>query len=253
MMNTNKPTRDQLQMVFKDHRLVIAFESLFEDTAVSIPAVINDLSLEMCAAESRATQALDALSRIANALEMLATAPVQIEGIKSNEFVPTSVVNADAQTFLPIVPEYIDEASYGSFYATNIALVVAVAAPNTAYEVGSSMTTGTALRLMSFGGAHYLQLERNGVYLVNWSMTIDTAIAGDAIEGGFMVDGTASEIGTAHTSVAAAAAASTISSSAVMPLSALNQLSLYVRNHTAARDIEVQHASLTATLIRRLS
>lgn len=251
-MNTQKPTRDQLQMVFKDHRLVIAFESLFDDTSVSIPAVINDLSLEMCAAESRATQALDALSRIANALEMLATAPANIVGNKTDEFIPTSVAQ-EQQVLLPVVPEYIDEAAYGSFYATNIALVVAVAVANTAYEVNSSMTTGTALRLMSFGGDHYLQLERNGIYLINWSMSIDTAIAEDAIEGGFMVDGTAIEIGTAHTSVAAASAASTISSSAVMPLSALNQLSLYVRNHTAARDIEVQHASLTATLIRRLS
>lgn len=251
-MSTQKPTRDQLQMVFKDHRLVIAFESLFETTATDTPAAINELEINVGDAGSKAVQALDAVNRIANALEMLATAPAQVVGTQSNDFIQP-YVNPETQIFFPTATEYIDEAAYGSFYATNIALTVAVAAANTAYEVSSSMTTGTALRLMSFGGDHYLQLERNGVYLVNWSMSIDTAVVGDAIEGGFMVDGTAVEIGTSHTSVPAGGAASAIAGSAVLPLSALNQISLFVRNQTAARDIEVQHASLTATLIRRPS
>lgn len=259
-MNTQKPTRDQLQMVFKDHRLVIAFESLFSDTAESIPSSIDDLSLDVIAAESKAVQALDSLTRIADALEMIATAPTQIQLAQSEDFSP-QIQSYQKEDFSPasqtvlgdeIVANQIiqlPEPVYGEAYATNTTITVVVAAINTAYEVTTGLTGGLT-RLMTFGGSHYLQVDRGGTYLVTWSMTIDTNTAADEVEGGIMIDGVAQSNGTSHTTVSVANDGSAIAASALFTLNALQQISFFIRNHTGARDIIVEHVSLTAVLIR---
>ena len=243
-------TRDQLAAFLKDHQSIKQFELLFSTVDAIAPDFANEVFIAAENAGSRAQEALDSLNRLASALELLALAPAPIA--LKDDILSEPCIELPTQDSLlpPYVPPPV-EIAYGSFYATNITLAVVVAAANTAYEVASSMTTGTDLRLMTFGGAHYLQLERDGVYLIVWSMSIDTAIATDQIEGGFMIDGVASNIGTSHTSVPAAGNASAIAASAVVTLAALNQISLYVRNHSAARDIEVQHAALTVTLLRR--
>lgn len=243
-------TRDQLAAFLKDHQSIKQFELLFSTVDAIAPNFVNEVSIAAENAGSRAQEALDALQRIADALELLASAPTVPTTLDDVLATPRTELTAQDDLAPPCVP-LIAEAAYGSFYATNIALTVVVAAANTAYEITSSMTSGPDLRLVTFGGAHYLQLERDGTYLINWSLSIDTAVAADAIEGGIMVDGVASNVGTGHTSVPAAGLASTIAGSAILSLASLNQLSLYVRNHTAARDIEVQHASFTATLLRR--
>jgi len=108
-------TRDQLATFLKNHELVKQFEKLIQvvdevspssdTTGISIQAgnagavanealaqivrLAQDAAIDSGAADQKAVQALDALGRIANALEMLATAPV----IQNNNSVVTDYID----------------------------------------------------------------------------------------------------------------------------------------------------------------
>jgi hypothetical protein len=108
-------TRDQLSTFLKNHEQIKQFEQLFQiadeispatDTVgISIQAgnaeaaatealaqivrLAQDASINIGAADQKAVQALDTLGRIANALEMLATAPV----IENNNSVVTDYID----------------------------------------------------------------------------------------------------------------------------------------------------------------
>lgn len=133
--------------------------------------------------------------------------------------------------------------AYGEMYATNISQTVTVGATNTAYELTGGLTGGTVLRV-TFGGSHYLQVTDAGKYKFHWSLTIDTTTAGDEIEGGIMVNGTAQGNGTSHSAVSVASEGEAVASCGIVTLAANDQVSLFVRNHTGARDIVVEHAAL---------
>lgn len=251
MAIAQKITRAQLEAFFKqDHRLVIAFENLLMQVGGVIPDEILELLVQAGSADAKANQALGALDRIASALELLALAPPQVQ----SQLIDTGsgLELPSENLLLPVVPEYIDEACYGAFYADNISQNIVVAAAGTAYEITASMTGGIT-RLASFAGAHYIQVERGGPFDIKWSLSIDTANPLDEIEGGIMINGVARPEGTAHATVPAAGNASTVSGVALLNLAATDQVSLFVKNQTAVRDIIVEHASLTVNLIRRLS
>lgn len=164
------------------------------------------------------------------------------------KFLPSQrVIRAIEQLFEWI--RLLGDPPFGEMYVTNASIAVAVAAANTPYEVATGLTAGE-LNSVVFGGGHYLAPEVSARYLVNWSMSIDTASPLDQIEGGIMIDGVDTGKGTAHTTVPAAGDASTIAGSTVVDVPANSQLSLYVRNHTAARNIEVQHASFTVAMLK---
>ncbi len=108
-------TRDQLATFLKNHEQIKQFEKLFQvadevapssdTTGISIQAgnaeaaandalaqivrLAQDAAINSGAADQKAVQALDALGRIANALEMLATAPV----IQNNNSVVTDYID----------------------------------------------------------------------------------------------------------------------------------------------------------------
>jgi len=68
-------TRDQLAAFLKDHQSIKQFELLFSTVDAIAPDFVNEVSIAAGNAEARAEQALDALQRIADALELLALAP----------------------------------------------------------------------------------------------------------------------------------------------------------------------------------
>ena len=108
-------TRDQLATFLKNHEQIKQFERLFQladeiapssdTTGISIQAgnaeaaanealalivsLAQDMAINSGAADQKAVQALDTLGRIANALEMLATAPV----IQNNNSVVTDYID----------------------------------------------------------------------------------------------------------------------------------------------------------------
>ncbi len=90
-MATNKLnlTRDQLATFLKTYEQIKQFESLFALADSIAPDVVNEVKTEAGNALATANNALAQLTRIANALEMLATAPV----IQNNNSVVTDYID----------------------------------------------------------------------------------------------------------------------------------------------------------------
>ena len=90
-MATNKLnlTRDQLATFLKNFEHIKQFESLFALADSIAPDVVNEVKTEAGNALATANSALAQLTRIANALEMLATAPV----IQNNNSVVTDYID----------------------------------------------------------------------------------------------------------------------------------------------------------------
>ena len=82
-------TRDQLATFLKNHEQIKQFESLFAVVDTIAPDVVNEVKTEAGNALATANSALAQLTRIANALEMLATAPV----IQNNNSVVTDYID----------------------------------------------------------------------------------------------------------------------------------------------------------------
>jgi hypothetical protein len=83
-------TRDQLSTFLKNHELIKQFEKLIQVVdEVSPSSDTTGISIQAGNSDQKAVQALDALGRIANALEMLATAPV----IQNNNSVVTDYID----------------------------------------------------------------------------------------------------------------------------------------------------------------
>ena len=90
-------TRDQLATFLKDHEQIRQFERLFADVNQLEPTTLTDLAVTASTAGQQAVEALDALNRIANALEMLAAAPV----IQNNNSVVTDYVDHNISAPVP--------------------------------------------------------------------------------------------------------------------------------------------------------
>ena len=86
-------TRDQLAQFLTDQQQIRQFELLFAvaDTAQYIPDEVNEAKLEAGSAQATANDALAQLTRIANAVELLAAAPV----IENNNSVVTDYIDFD--------------------------------------------------------------------------------------------------------------------------------------------------------------
>lgn len=82
-------TRDQLATFLKSHEQIKQFENLFAVADSIAPDVVNEVKTEAGNALATANSALAQLTRIANALEMLATAPV----IQNNNSVVTDYID----------------------------------------------------------------------------------------------------------------------------------------------------------------
>lgn len=83
-------TRDQLATFLKNHEQIKQFEKLFQIADEVSPATdTQGIGIQAGNADQKAVQALDALGRIANALEMLAAAPV----IQNNNSVVTDYID----------------------------------------------------------------------------------------------------------------------------------------------------------------
>ncbi len=82
-------TRDQLATFLKNHEQIKQFEALFQLADAIAPDVVNEIKIEAGTAQATANEALTQLQRIANALELLAAAPV----IQNNNSVVTDYID----------------------------------------------------------------------------------------------------------------------------------------------------------------
>ena len=90
-------TRDQLAQFLTDQQQIRQFELLFATVDEIAPDVVNEVKLEAGTAQATANEALAQLQRIANALDLLAAAPV----IQNNNSVVTDYVDLNEQAPLP--------------------------------------------------------------------------------------------------------------------------------------------------------
>ncbi|MFA6064023.1 MAG: hypothetical protein WC736_15650 [Gallionella sp.] len=247
MSETFRPIpRRILAMFLTDHESIKIFEDLQKNAGQTLPAELLEIQFAAGSADAKAEQALGALDRIAHALEMLALAPHPAQS-QPDLLLPSDVLSVpDADLQPPSVAS--EQRPYGGMYL-NAVQAVAVAAAGTAYELAAGCSAGLA-HLVTFGGAHYLQVDRGGVFWIEWSLSV-AAGAGDDIEAGIMVDGAAQTPGRADGNMGAAGSRHELSGQAFIKLSPLQQVSLFVINQTAAVNIDVYHMSCTISLIDR--
>jgi hypothetical protein len=134
------------------------------------------------------------------------------------------------------------ETSYGHMYLTTETNVT-VAASGTWYEIDSGFSTGV-VKGVTFPDDHYLQVPATGKYHVTYSLAGETASAGQEIATTIMVNGTASEVAHGHATTVSANKAVSMSGTAILSLTADDQISMAVENHDSATDINVIHATL---------
>lgn len=83
MSRARAPSRNQLAQFLPNPETIRAFELLFQDQAetstdlTAIRVLIQEASVDAGVADNKAGQALDALNRIADAMELVAYAPAQ--------------------------------------------------------------------------------------------------------------------------------------------------------------------------------
>jgi len=153
-------TRDQLAKFLPDHEAIRRFEKLFSIVETIAPDVINEVNNAAENAGSRATQALGEISRMANALEMLALAP------------QSQLTTPD---FIERAPTELTPARWGSFFDTTTQTAAAI---NTDYAMTFDNTD------LSFGvyrGATTSQIfvTSPGIYNIQFSAQLDNTSGGN--------------------------------------------------------------------------
>ena len=153
-------TRDQLAKFLPDHEAIRRFEKLFAIVETVAPDVINEVNNAAENAGSRATQALGEISRMANALEMLALAP------------QSQLTTPD---FIERAPTELTPVRWGSFFDTTTQTAAAI---NTAYAMTFDNTD------LSFGvyrGATTSQIfvTNPGIYNIQFSAQLDNTSGGN--------------------------------------------------------------------------
>ena len=137
---------------------------------------------------------------------------------------------------------------YGCMHGYNMAEIVGVAATDTWYELTAGLVSVEA-NLMTFQNNHELKVTKGGRYVVNWSASIQTSAANDEIEGAMAVNNTADTTTAAHVTMVKANAAMCVSGGAVVDLAANDVISVAFLNHSAIRDIDVEHVTVTVVMV----
>lgn len=174
MANKLRLTRDQLASFLTDHEQIRQFELLFSTVDTIAPDVVNEVSIaagiadnkadqalaqieivqqeaqtNASVAENKASQALDAISRLTDAVELVALAPP---------------------------PREFKRSRYGSFYDTTTQVAAAI---NTAYAltlntddlVGHGVYRGTP--------TSRVYVDTEGVYNIQFSIQLDNTSGGN--------------------------------------------------------------------------
>lgn len=133
---------------------------------------------------------------------------------------------------------------FGMMY-TDTSFTVTVASSGTWYEADTGATNFTAGLLKNVTQSdHYLVAVTAGYYEVEVGASLGTGAAGDKVAVTIAVNGTAMTYGHGHTTIANAASTSHVTAIAILNLAANDQVSIVVQNHSAARDIEIDHAQM---------
>lgn len=163
-----KITRNELAQFLPSQRAIRAFEQLFALIPSSLndsATVIEEVSTNAQNADSKAIQALSAISRLADAVELLALAPAKPSETQSFDIAPPVVTQTVQEQILPPVFEQNKRKRYGAFQS-NVTQNAAVI--NTAYGITVDVTD------LSFGvrvgtPTSRVYVDTEGVYNIQFS------------------------------------------------------------------------------------
>jgi hypothetical protein len=135
-----KITRNELAEFLPSQRAIRAFEQLFALIPSSLndnATIVEEVSINAQNADSKAVQALSAIDRLANAVELLALAPNSIPAFPQSDIVPPVTVVSQPLDILPPVINEVRRKRYGAFHST---VTQTAAAINTAYPMTLNTT-----------------------------------------------------------------------------------------------------------------
>lgn len=162
MFKFRKLTRDQLAKFLPDHESIKVFEQITANSGELLPDQIEQLTLDTGIAQANATAALDSLDRIAQALELLATAPPEAR-------------TSDDSAFLMPPPQPEKRKRYGTFYDTTTQVPAAI---NTAYAVTFN-TTDLSFGVYRGATTSRIYVDEPGVYDFQFSAQLDNTSGGN--------------------------------------------------------------------------
>ena len=135
-----KITRNELAEFLPSQRAIRAFEQLFALIPSSLndnATIVEEVSVNAQNADSKAVQALSAIDRLANAVELLALAPNSIPAFPQSDIVPPVTVVSQPLDILPPIINEVRRKRYGAFHST---VTQTAAAINTAYPMTLNTT-----------------------------------------------------------------------------------------------------------------
>ena len=135
-----KITRNELAQFLPSQRAIRAFEQLFALIPSSLndsASVIEEVSVNAQNADSRAQQAVSAIARLADAVELLALAPARPSESQDFDIAPPIAIQPVQEQILPPVFEQNKRKRYGAFHST---VTQTAAAINTAYPMTLNTT-----------------------------------------------------------------------------------------------------------------
>ena len=135
-----KITRNELAQFLPSQRAIRAFEQLFALIPSSLndsASVIEEVSVNAQNADSRAQQAVSAIDRLSDAVELLALAPARLPENQNVDIAPPVVPFVVSTDIVPPVINEVRRKRYGAFHST---VTQTAAAINTAYPMTLNTT-----------------------------------------------------------------------------------------------------------------
>lgn len=170
-------TRNELAQFLPSQRAIRAFEQLFDAVPSGINSnttLIEEVSTAAGNADARAQQALDTISRLADAVELLALAPPDASVVTISDIAPPVVQVSQTADILPPVINEVRRKRYGVFHSTALQTAAAI---NTAYPMTLNVTD------ISFGiyigsPASRVYTDTEGIYNFQFSAQLAKTTGG---------------------------------------------------------------------------
>jgi hypothetical protein len=172
-----KITRNELAEFLPSQRAIRAFEQLFALIPSSLDVnatLIEETSINAASAEATAQQAVGAINRLADVVELLALAPRSVEVSAVTDIAPPMVhVTAQSDILPPVINE-VRRKRYGAFHSTVLQTAAAI---NTAYGMTLN-TTDVSFGVYVGSPTSRIYVDTEGLYNFQFSAQLAKTTGG---------------------------------------------------------------------------
>jgi len=172
-----KITRNELAQFLPSQRAIRAFEQLFALIPSSLndnAAIVEEVSVNAQNADSKAVQALSAITRLADAVELLALAPRSVEVSTVSDIAPPTTQIVSQTDILPPVINEVRRKRYGAFHSTATQTAAVI---NTAYPMTLN-TTDISFGVYTGTPNSRVYVDTEGIYNFQFSAQLDKTSGG---------------------------------------------------------------------------